>query len=260
MSNSQKPWWQLPRGITRGLWDYAHAPHIARDYDRYFANYKLFEFDAQVIARHFVRPGTVVDLGCGTGRALLPLAERGFQAVAFDLSQEMLDVVGEKAAAAGVQIDCLRGNMVELGCLADHSVDYCLCLFSSLGMIQGRDNRQRVIQHVRRILKPGGIFVLHVHNLWHSMLDGLGRAWLLKHIPRVIFKRDLEAGDRFFHYREIPNVFLHRFSQGELTDSLRQAGFRIRELVRLDVNRHRELRQPWFLGRWRANGWIAVVE
>ena len=50
------------------MWDYAHAPHIADDYDDYFALNTLFEFDEAVLARHLTRPGLIVDLGCGTGR------------------------------------------------------------------------------------------------------------------------------------------------------------------------------------------------
>ena len=42
-----------------------------------------------------------VDLGCGTGRALVPFARRGFQCVGVDLSPEFLQIVGEKAMAEG---------------------------------------------------------------------------------------------------------------------------------------------------------------
>ena len=73
MTRPDRPTWQLPPGVSRGLWDYVHTPHIADDYDDYFAFNSLFETDGAVLNRHFDRPGLVADLGCGTGRALVPL-------------------------------------------------------------------------------------------------------------------------------------------------------------------------------------------
>jgi ubiquinone/menaquinone biosynthesis C-methylase UbiE len=260
MASSSKPAWQLPPGTTRGLWDYVQAPHIAEDYDDYFAYNTLFDFDLSVLRRHFTRPGTLIDLGCGTGRLLLPFARQGFHCVGVDLSAHMLRVVERKATAAGASVDRLLANMTELDCLADGSADYAICMFSTLGMIRGRENRQRVLDHARRIVKPGGRFVLHVHNVWHYLVDRLARRWLCGHLWDVILRRRAELGDRFFDYRGVPNMFLHVFSRRELTGALKQAGLRIVELIHLDPQRRNALRRPWLLGSVRANGWIAVCE
>src|SRR6185312_290601 len=103
--SSDWPSWRLPPGVTRSLWQYAQADHIAKDYDDYFAQNSLFEFDLAVLERHFAKPGLLVDLGCGTGRLLVPFARRGYRGLAVDLSRPMLDVVGEKAAAEQLPID-----------------------------------------------------------------------------------------------------------------------------------------------------------
>jgi len=216
--------------------------------------------DEEVLARSFPTPGVVVDLGAGTGRALVPLVRRGHHGVAVDLSREMLDVIRDKADEESLTIDRVCANLVELGCLADGSADYCMCLFSTLGMIRGRGNRRRVLEHTRRMLKPGGVLVLHVHNLWYNLYDPGGPWWLLKNLWRAAVHRDIEAGDKFFDYRRIPNMFLHAFRRRELIGDLRRAGFRIRELIRLDPRRHRPLRFPWLFGDLRANGWIVVCQ
>ncbi len=252
--------WQLPTGVTRGVWEYVQAEHIARDYDDYFAHNGLFEFDEAVLARHFSPPGIVVDLGAGTGRALIPLVRRGHHGVAVDLSLEMLDVIRDKADEESLSVDRLCANLVELDCLADASVDYGMCLFSTLGMIRGSANRQRVLNHVARILKPGGIFVVHVHNLWYNLYDPGGPWWVLKNLWRAAVRRDIEAGDKFFDYRLIPNMYLHAFRRRELVGAIRRAGLSIKELIRLDQRRHRALRWPWLFGDLRANGWIVACQ
>jgi SAM-dependent methyltransferase len=253
------PQWKLPAGVTRGLWEYVHSRSIAFDYDTYFADYELFEFDEQVISRHFRTPGLVADLGCGTGRALAPLCRRGFRGLAIDLSENMLAVVREKAARENLPIECLRANLVELD-LPENSVDYAICLFSTLGMIQGRANRQRVLDATRRMLRPGGVFVLHVHNYWWNLYDPRGPWRLTMNYLRAKAIGDVEPGDRYFHYRGVQNMFLHVFTRRELAASLRRAGFRICEFIPLDARRKRELRWPWLVSSLRATGWIVACE
>jgi len=249
---------QPPQGVTRGVWRYVHAEHIARQYDDYFAQNRLFQFDSQVLARHFSRPGLVVDLGCGTGRSLIPLARRSFRGLGVDLSLHMLRIVQHNARLENLPIACVRANLVQLDALRSRSADYCICMFSTLGMIRGRDNRQQMLAHAHRILKPAGLFVVHVHNLWYNLLNPEGRRWLAKHLVSALIHRSLELGDKRLDYRGIPDMFLHTFTRRELLRGLASAGFRLVELIPLHAGRHRPLPCPWFLGWLRANGWIAV--
>lgn len=250
---------ELPAGVTAALWEYVHSEPVAFDYDADFGHTPLFAYDEQVVARHLRAPGLVADLGCGTGRALVPLCRRGFRGLAIDLSPNMLAVVREKAARENLPITCHRANLVELD-LPDRSVDYALCLFSTLGMVRGRSNRQRVLEHARRILKLNGVFVLHVHNYWYSLYHTGGPAWIVANTLRSLATRELERGDKFFPYCGVDNMFLHVFTRRELMKCLRRAGFRLRELIPLHATRLRELPCRWLLSGFRANGWIAVCE
>lgn len=245
--------------MTRGLWEYAQSESIAYDYDEFFAFNSLFEFDAEVIDRHLTRPGLVVDLGCGTGRAIVRLARRGFPCLGVDLSPYMLEVVGDKAAEESLPIWRVQADMTQMGWLRDQSADYCLSLFSTLGMVRGRAARRQVLCEVRRILKPGGLLILHVHNWWFNLLDAAGRAAIARALVRRLWNRDEELGDRFFDYRGIPQMFLHLYRRSELIDDVRDAGLAIEELIPLALTRDRPLANPWWLGRIRANGWIVTA-
>lgn len=260
MRRTEIPDWRLPPGVGRSLWEYAQADHIADQYDTYFAENSLFTFDVAVLRRHFTRPGTIVDLGAGTGRLLVPFARLGFEGLAVDLSIPMLRVVGQKAREGDLPIDRLLANMTELDCLRDGVADYCISMFSTLGMIRGRENRRRVLGHAHRILKPGGLFVVHVHNRWYNLFVPGGPAWIARNLLQSLFRGDVEPGDKVYDYRGIPGMYLHLFTRGELTRELRRAGFCIRELIPLDTERRHAMRHPWFLGRLRANGWIVVCE
>jgi SAM-dependent methyltransferase len=260
MTEPNRPTWQLPPGVSRGLWDYVHAPHIADDYDEYFAFNSLFETDEAVLRRQFDQPGLVADLGCGTGRALTPLMSAGHRGLAIDLSEHMLHIVQEKADVDDLPIECVRANLVELDAIADQSVDYAMCMFSTLGMIRGRDNRRRFLAHTRRILKPGGRFVLHVHNYWFNLRDPDGPWWVLTNLVRSLAQREIEIGDRWYPYRGLPSMFLHVFRWRELAADINGAGLRVIERIALDAPRRAPLTQPWFMPSLRTNGWIVTCE
>lgn len=261
MDEAELPDLAPPRGVAGGVWQYIRAEHIAEEFDEYFAGNRLFEFDAQVLARHFTRPGLVVDLGCGTGRTLIPLARRGFRGLGIDLSRHMLRITGRKAAREDLPIALVQANLVELDCIRSESADYCTCLFSTLGMIRGRANRDRMLGHAWRIMKPGGLFVLHVHNLWyHLFASPADRRWLVRHLVRRAVRRDVEWGDKTLTYRGIPDMFLHTFTRRQLNRALSAAGFRIVRRIPLAPSRLRPLGCRWFFESFRANGWIVVCE
>ena len=117
-----------------------------------------------------------------------------------------------------------------------------------------------MLEHARRIVKPGGLFVVHVHNYWFNLYDPLGRAWMRKHWIERMKNREIECGDKFFPFHDIAQMYLHTFTQRELKKALRQAGFHFRRWIPLGVDRQRPLACPWFFGGFRANGWIVVCE
>ena len=261
--SANRPHSQLPRGVTRGLWDYAHSHPIADDYDDYFAFNRLFDFDARILRDVLGESGDgrlVADLGCGTGRALLPLAERGFRGLAVDLSQRMLERVRQKASQKNLPIDCLRANLAQLDAVADNSVDHAISLFSTLGMIQGQAHRAAALRHTRRILRPGGKFVLHVHNFWFNLYDPGGPWWLLRNLVQSCYRADVERGDKYFPYRGLATMYLHVFTRRELCRLIRQSGFQLQQLIPLDPQRHRRLRWAGMLPQLRANGYLAVCD
>ena len=257
----QIPHWQLPPGVSHGTWEYTHRDSIADDYDDYFAGNSLFSFDEGILAQEFQPPGLVADLGCGTARALVPLVQTGHRGLAVDLSDPMLTVVEEKAADLDLDITCLQANLVELTAdlVPDNSVDYAMCLFSTLGMIRGHANRQQMLRHTHRLLKPGGKFVVHVHNFWFNLYDPGGPWWVVKSLLGAPFSRTQEVGDRYFEYRGVPDMYLHVFRAGELRRLLRGAGFKIRRWIPLEVTRRHALPRPWLVPSLRANGWIVVL-
>jgi SAM-dependent methyltransferase len=177
-----------------------------------------------------------------------------------DLSAEMLKVARAKAAAAGVPAHWLLANLVELGCLADQSFDYAACLFSTLGMVAGRAERLQLLRHVYRLLRPGGQFILHVHNYWFNVWDPQGRAWLLRDWLRSLLGR-AERGDKVMPVHQgIAGLTLHLFTRREALRLLKEVGFRVAEVQPVSLRPDCRLPWPAWFGWLRSYGYLLAAE
>src|ERR1043166_4514266 len=249
--------WQLPPGVPRTLWDYLHDPAVARDYDARLAGTPLLDVDVPFVLEQCRPAGRILDLGCGTGRLAIPLAQRGYQPLAVALSPEMLVVLGDKAPPAGVDTPRLCANLADLRCLDDQSFDHAACLFGTLGMIAGEVARRAMIGHVFRLLRPGGIFALHVHNRWFNMWTSAGRRLLLGDLIGSWF-RGRAAGDyEMPPHQGLGSLTMHLFTRREIVRLLRAAGFEIVTIRPISVNGM--LRHPWWFGRLRSYGYLVAA-
>lgn len=251
--------WQVPPGVSTGAWDYFESNSVAADYDAYFEEHPLFRLDQEWLIPLLQGVETVVDLGCGTGRALLPLVARGVRGIGVDLSQPMLTEVQRKAQAAQLPVWVLRANLVELDALADNTCELAICLFSTLGMIRGSAQRAQAVRHFARILRPGGTLVLHVHNLWSSLWDPGGWRRLAADAFRSWRDPTWELGDRIYPYRGVSRMYLHSFRWHELRALLRHAGLEITHFRGLDARLAQALPPATWFPHWRASGWMLTA-
>jgi SAM-dependent methyltransferase len=222
------PDWQLPPGVDRGLWDYLHSGEMVRGYDGQMPSSPLARADVAFCEQVFERPGRLIDLGCGTGRLCVHFARKGFDCVGVDLSDEMLAQARVNADEAGVKVEWRNANLVELSGIPDEGFDYAACLFSTLGMVRGTENRVAAMRQAFRVLRPGGRFVLHVHNRYFR---GLGWGRVARQAVRTFLGR-ADAGDVTMPqaYGGAP-LTLHHFTCREATALLTAAGFRVQDMT-----------------------------
>lgn len=236
--------WRRPRGVAAGTWEYLQQRSIADHYDAFVADTPLCQLDQTFLERWLPggsgpSPEVVLDLGAGTGRAAFALARRGYEVVAIDLSQPMLRRLIQQSRELGVTaVHPLRANLVELDCLGTASADHAICLFSTLGMIQGRRNRLAMLQHVARAVRPGGQLIVHVHNRWAALREPGGVRGLVRSAVRAR-RSEFEFGDTEYAYRGLQRMFLHRFTKAELMRDLRRSGWQVDEVISISIDGNR---------------------
>src|SRR5690606_19026006 len=112
----------------------------------------------------------VLDLACGHGRIANRLAARGARVTGMDSSALFLTRARQAAAAAGVEVAYLRGDMRQLP--LRQRFDRVVNWFTAYGYFDDVDNR-RVLAEVARVLRPGGRFLLELNNYSTLMRDFL---------------------------------------------------------------------------------------
>lgn len=128
----------------------------------------------------------VLDLCCGPGRHLGPLAAAGYQVTGLDIDPAPL---ADSRARAH---DVVRGDMRCLP-LLDGALDGVVCFWQSFGYFDDTANRA-VLAEVARVLRPGGIAILDVyHRLYYER--GRGDRTLERSGLRIIERRAMR-GDR----------------------------------------------------------------
>jgi SAM-dependent methyltransferase len=127
----------------RAMWasgDYAALSEYIEDVGEY------------VVGRAGVAAGMqVLDVACGTGNAAIPAARVGADVTGLDLVPGLLDAGRDKAAASGVEIEWVEGNVEELP-FADGSFDR---VFSTAGHMFAPRHRQTA-DEMARVCRAGG--------------------------------------------------------------------------------------------------------
>jgi len=108
--------------------------------------------------------GPVLELGCGSGRVCLLLAEAGFQVTGIDSSEEMLALASRRAEERGL-LDRVRLEQIDVRHMAV-SAQFALVLFPLNGFMHllTVDDQQAALHNACRALLPGGILVIDLSN------------------------------------------------------------------------------------------------
>jgi SAM-dependent methyltransferase len=106
--------------------------------------------------------GPVLELACGTGQLLVPLARGGARAVGLDLSAPMLAAARARAAAEAVEVRLVEGDMRAFDLGERFALVYVAR--NSLLHLATVDDFLACFACVRRHLLPGGAFVFDVFN------------------------------------------------------------------------------------------------
>jgi SAM-dependent methyltransferase len=102
----------------------------------------------------------VLDLGCGTGKNSIFLAERGAVCTGLEISKTALSLARERAKANGLTTTFLEKSFGDPFPFEDLSFDLALDIMSSNSLTE--EERETYLKETSRVLKPGGYFFVRL--------------------------------------------------------------------------------------------------
>jgi ubiquinone biosynthesis O-methyltransferase len=158
------------------------------------------------------RGRTVLDLGCGGGFMAEALAQRGASVTGVDPAEKAIAIAQHHAATQNLSIKYLVGTGEALP-FANGSMDYVVCV----DVLEHVADLGEVINEVRRVLRPGGLF----------LFDTINRTWLASLV--VVF-----FGERVFRILPVGTHDPAKFiTPGELAELLKACGFSVSNFIGL---------------------------
>jgi SAM-dependent methyltransferase len=155
---------------------------LAPVYDRFTDSYdheSWVDRLERLARRHGLVGRRLLDVACGTGKSFAPLAQRGYDVWACDISPAMVERARhatEAVPAARVVVADMR-QLPELG-----AFDLVTCLDDAVNYLLDDDDLRDAFGGVARVLAPGGLYLFDANTL-STYRDGFTR--------RATFERPL---------------------------------------------------------------------
>lgn len=143
----------------------------------------------------------ILDIGAGTGRYSVALAQEGYDVTAVELVKYNLGILKSKNSS----VKAYQGNALNLKRFADESFDMTL-LFGPMYHLYTKEDKQKALEEAKRVTKPNGIIlVAYCMNeycvLTYAFKEGHIRECLQKDRLTEDFHSSAEAKDLYDYVR-----------------------------------------------------------
>ncbi len=117
------------------------------------------------------RPVRILELGCGSGRAIVPLAQAGYECTGIDRDSEAIAACRARLGEAATLIEA---EFTEGLRAAGEGYDLVLCLGHTFMLVHDPLEALALLCNAARALAPGGRIVLDdiAGELWPNVADG----------------------------------------------------------------------------------------
>jgi SAM-dependent methyltransferase len=209
----------------------------AGEYDRFRPGYPEELFVTIAGRLELPERPLVVDLGAGTGRASLAMAEMGWRVTAVEPGKPMLDVLRGSAANAGLLISTVQASAEATG-LDPASADLVTAA-QSFHWFDG----ERALTEIARVLRPrGGLGLLWNTTPWEARVG----PWF-------------SALDDALETRRVDLSTLHRHASGRWRRAF-DGEHRFEPLSRQDLENRALLLREDFVAGLASRSYVAVMD
>ena len=142
---------------------YVDLPFVSEYYDYIFRELQDIKFYVDIALKS---GGPVLELGSGTGRIMVPIAQAGVSITGIDLSEQMINICGNKLKSESEEtmrnVEIIKSDLRKF----DLGKRYPLVIipFSTFQYLLNVEDQLSCLESCARHLEDGGLFVLSVFN------------------------------------------------------------------------------------------------
>ena len=252
---ARSQWTDDPAGAVGGGGEEVGSPE-------WFAQVERFRYEQQSWMHstfRFERFGgrRVLEIGVGLGTDHLQFARAGADMTGIDLTPRCVELTRRRLSQEGVSSD-LQLMDAERLTFADDSFD----VVYSFGVLHHTASADRAFAEVRRVLRPGGVFLGGLYNRHSAFVAVMLAQRVLDPAYRGMSFEERLGRVEYSSQETSFYPYIRLFTGRELTTSLRRAGFRrvkvVRRHVGVKVNRPHPRWMDEIVGR--TAGWYLAHE
>lgn len=165
-------------------------------WERYYAGTSLgkipwqktqADYFTNVIKAGKVKPGSALDLGCGTGAKSIYLAKKGFKVTGIDISKTAIKLAKKNAQKAKAQVNFIVADVTGLSFLKNKKFDFVLDWANLHGI--PKTKQKRYVTKIAKHTKKGGRLLLRCFSK-----RGIKREFAVRSMGLIYLfsKRDIE--------------------------------------------------------------------
>ena len=167
--------------------------------------------------------GPVLDVGAGTGRVALRLAEEGLDVTALDLDGELLDVLEARARAAGVEVETVRSDAAAF--VLPERFALIAVPMQTLQLLPDEAARDGFFASARRALVPGGLVAVAIADELEPFEEqsplptpDVGEADGLRYLSQPVAVRERPGSVRIERIRQVVSPDGSRTSEDDVIE------------------------------------------
>ncbi len=146
----------------------------------YFKNEQVLKEEINLITLELEAHKSILDIGCGTGRHLLPLLEKGYTTTGIDSSKAMLKLLKNKNPSVTTVLTDFYDFQ------PDQKYDLCILFWNAFNEIALNDNQAKLFfNKCQKLLNDNGKFIINIDNAENVAVADLKFSFIINQPEKI---------------------------------------------------------------------------
>jgi SAM-dependent methyltransferase len=146
-----------------------------KESDRLERHQQEHDITWRYLEQYLPKSGRILEIGAAVGGYTIPLAKKGYQVTAVDISPGMLEICRQKVVAEGLdnKITCVEADGRDLSAVTGRNFDAVLLMGPLYHLVEKADRRQTLTGAAVRLKKGGVIFSTFInrYGIWGDSIS-----------------------------------------------------------------------------------------